>query len=79
MRLVWGGRAADGVIGFLGGIMGGLAGLSGPLPTIWATLRGWGKDERRSVFQTFNLAVLLAALVSHALSGFLTRGSVKPR
>ena len=33
---------------------------------------GWGKDERRSVFQTFNLAVLLAALVSHALSGFLT-------
>ncbi len=71
-RLVWGGRVADAGIGFLGGIMGGLAGLSGPLPTIWATLRGWGKDERRSVFQTFNLTVLLAALVSHALSGFLT-------
>ena len=71
-RLVWGGRPADAVIGFLGGIMGGLAGLSGPLPTVWATLRGWGKDERRSVFQTFNLTILLAALVAHAASGFLT-------
>ena len=71
-RLVWGGRTADAVIGFLGGIMGGLAGLSGPLPTVWATLRGWSKHERRSVFQTFNLTILLAALVSHAASGLLT-------
>lgn len=29
----WGGRLADGVIGFGGEILGGLAGLSGPLPT----------------------------------------------
>jgi uncharacterized membrane protein YfcA len=72
MRIVWGGRAADSAIGSLGGILGGLAGLSGPLPTMWAALRGWGKDERRGAFQAFNLTVLTAAIVSHAASGLLT-------
>ena len=57
-RVAWGGRTADGAIGFAGGILGGgLAGLSGALPTVWATLRGWGKDERRGVFQAFNLTI----------------------
>src|SRR6266478_3253134 len=50
----FGGRVADAAIGFSGGILGGLAGLSGPLPILWATVRGWGKDERRGIFQTFN-------------------------
>ncbi len=68
-----GGRSADGVIGFSGGVLGGLAGLSGALPTIWADIRGWSKDEKRSVFQGFNLSILLAALVSHAVSGLLHR------
>lgn len=71
-RVAWGGRVADGAVGFAGGILGGLAGLSGPLPTIWAALRGWGKDERRGVFQAFNLAILAAVVVSHAASGLLT-------
>jgi len=70
-RITWGGRWADGVVGFCGGVLGGFAGLAGPLPTIWATLRQWGKDERRSVFQTFNLTILFAALVVHAASGLL--------
>lgn len=70
--VVKGGRAADAVVGFGGGVLGGLAGLSGPLPTMWATLRAWGKDRRRSVFQSFNLTVLVAAMITHALSGMLT-------
>ncbi len=70
--VTWGGGLADGVIGFGGGILGGLAGLSGPLPTIWATLRGWGKDEKRGVFQIFNLSILLFAAASQAFSGYLT-------
>jgi uncharacterized membrane protein YfcA len=56
-----GGRLADGAIGFGGGILGGLAGLSGPLPTLWASVRGWGKDQRRGVFQLYNLTVLAVA------------------
>lgn len=68
----WGGKWADGTIGFGGGLLGGLAGLSGPLPTIWADIRGWTKEQRRSVFQTFNLLILSAALLVHAASGLVT-------
>jgi uncharacterized protein len=72
--LAWsfGGRTADTMIGFAGGILGGLAGLSGPLPTLWASVRGWGKDERRGVFQTFNWTVLSAALCLQVGTGFVT-------
>lgn len=70
--VTWGGKVADGFVGLGGGVLGGLAGLSGPLPTIWASLRGWGKDERRGVFQTFNLSILLFAAASQAYSGFMT-------
>jgi uncharacterized membrane protein YfcA len=73
MALSFGGRVADTTIGFAGGILGGLAGLSGPLPTLWASVRGWGKDERRGVFQTFNWTVLTAALCLQAGTGFITR------
>jgi uncharacterized protein len=68
----FGGRLADGAIGFAGGILGGLAGLSGPLPILWASMRGWGKDERRGVFQTYNWTVLAAALGLQAGTGFIT-------
>jgi len=71
-NLAWGGILADGVIGFASGILGGLSGLSGVLPTIWASLRGWGKEERRSLFQAFNLSILTLALISQAVSGHLT-------
>ena len=71
-RLRLGGRWADGLVGLGGGLLGGVAGLSGPLPTLWAGLRGWGKDERRAVFQGFNFCVLLFALVSQAVAGYLT-------
>jgi uncharacterized protein len=68
----WGGRLADGAIGFGGGILGGLAGLSGPLPTMWASFRGWKKNESRGVFQAFNLCILTIALLTHAVAGYLT-------
>jgi uncharacterized membrane protein YfcA len=50
-----------------------MAGLSGPIPILWASVRGWGKDERRGVFQTFNWTVLSAALCVQAGTGFITR------
>src|SRR6266404_1596989 len=68
----FGGRVADAAVGFAGGILGGLAGLSGPLPTLWASVRGWGKDERRGIFPTFNWTVLTAALCLQAATGFIT-------
>jgi uncharacterized membrane protein YfcA len=47
-----GGRLADGAIGLIGGVMGGLAGLSGPVPVLWCTLRRWDRDVQRAVFQS---------------------------
>jgi uncharacterized membrane protein YfcA len=73
MAFSYGGRLADGAIGFAGGIMGGLAGLSGPLPILWAGIRGWGKHERRGIFQIFNWTVLTAALCLQAASGNVER------
>lgn len=71
--MAWGGKVADGTVGFGGGILGGLAGLSGPLPTVWADIRGWTKAQKRSVFQLFNLTILCAALVSHFAAGLMTK------
>ena len=71
MAFRFGGRAADAAIGFAGGILGGLAGLSGPLPTLWASIRGWTKDQRRGVFQLFNGTVLGASLCLQIASGFV--------
>lgn len=69
MTFTIGGRFADAAIGFAGGILGGLAGLSGPLPILWASVRGWGKDERRGIFQTFNWTVLFVALCLQTAAG----------
>ncbi len=70
--VVWGGRAADGAVGLLGGIMGGIAGLSGPLPTLWCGLRGWSKEAQRGVYQPYNLGVLGFALGIYAVRGVVT-------
>ena len=72
IAISFGGRIADAAIGFAGGILGGLAGLSGPIPTLWASVRGWDKHERRGVFQIFNWTVLSASLCLQAGTGLVT-------
>ncbi|MFX9081424.1 sulfite exporter TauE/SafE family protein, partial [Acinetobacter baumannii] len=52
--LTFGGRLADAAAGFGGGVGGGLGGLTGPVPILWVTLRGWPPDQARGVFQVFN-------------------------
>ena len=69
--VTWGGRAADGVAGFIGGVLGGMASLSGPVPVTWVQLRNWPRDEQRGVNQPYNMSVLLLALISAAASGLL--------
>jgi len=67
-----GGRAADTIAGLIGGVMGGLAGLTGPVPTLWCTLRRWDKDVQRSVFQSFNVTMHAITLASYGWTGMLT-------
>jgi uncharacterized membrane protein YfcA len=73
IEIAWGGRIADGVVGLVGGVLGGLTGLSGVLPVVWTDIRGWTKEQRRAVVQTFNISILTLAVASHAVSGLLTR------
>ena len=59
-------RPADISIGFLGGVLGGLGGYSGVLPTIWTQLRGWPKETARAVYQPYVIvmqAVTLAGIL----------------
>ena len=72
-RLQRGGRVADGAAGLLGGLTGAVAGFAGPIPTLWATLRGWDRDALRAVVQNFNLAMLVVTLAAYAASGLITR------
>ena len=72
-RVTGGGRAADGVVGFAGGIMGGLGGFTGTLPTLWCTLRGYERDVQRSVVQNFNLSMLLVTMGTYVGTGIVTR------
>jgi uncharacterized membrane protein YfcA len=73
LKSEWGGGGADGIVGFGGGILGGIGGFSGVLPIVWMDVRGWSKEQRRAVVQTFNIAILSLSLVSHAAAGLLTR------
>ena len=66
-----GGRMAEAVVGFAGGILGGIAALSGVLPTIYASLQGWPKDVRRLFFQAFNSAILSAMLLASVVQALV--------
>lgn len=71
-RITKGGHAADGLIGWVGGTMSGFGGLPGAIPTLWCTLRGWPKDQQRTVFQAFNLFMHMLTLAAFAFNGMIT-------
>lgn len=72
-RITAGGVVADGVVGAMGGIMGGIGGFTGVLPTLWCTLRGFDRDVQRAVIQNFNLSMLMVTMASYVLTGVVTR------
>ncbi|MGC7403952.1 sulfite exporter TauE/SafE family protein [Pandoraea pneumonica] len=71
-RITHGGRAADGVVGFIGGLMGGIGGLVGVVPTLWCTLRGWDKDLQRAVMQLFFIAMHTLTMIMYTVHGVIT-------
>lgn len=64
-----GGRLGDALSGAAGGVMGGLGGFTGVVPTLWCTVRGFAKDEQRAVIQNFNLAMLAITFASYLATG----------
>jgi len=67
-----GSRIGNLVVGFSGGVLGGIAGLSGILPTIWITLHRWDKATKRGFFQGYNLVVLGVSVVFLWLAQYIT-------
>lgn len=65
-------RWADAAAGAAAGLMGGLAGLPGPISTLWCGLRGWSKTEQRAVFQPFNFLMVLSGIVIFGSNGLVT-------
>lgn len=72
-KVTAGGRVADAVAGAAGGMLGGLGGFTGVVPTLWCTLRGLPKDEQRAIIQNFNLAALLVTMAMYVAKGLVTR------
>jgi uncharacterized protein len=72
-RITLGGRVADAIVGTLGGIMSGIGGFAGVIPTLWCTLRGFDKDAQRAVIQNFNFSALLVTMVIYISKGFITK------
>ena len=66
-----GGRPADAAVGVGGGVLGGFAGLSGPLPIVWLQLRGGPSVDQRAVYQPFNLVILALAALSMGAAGHI--------
>lgn len=67
---------ADATIGFTGGILGAIAGLSGALPTMWLALRDWTKQQSRAVLQPYNVTILGLSAIMLALDGAYDRATL---
>lgn len=61
--------ALEAGLGFLGGILGAMAGLSGALPSMWLAMRPWPKGQQRGILQLFNMVILTLATGLLALDG----------
>ncbi|RKG34751.1 sulfite exporter TauE/SafE family protein [Acinetobacter tianfuensis] len=64
-RVQQSGKWADSTIGFLGGILGGLGGFCGALPSAWVMLKNLSKSEQRYILRHFNFAIQLFTLMAY--------------
>jgi uncharacterized protein len=67
-------RRMTALIGFGGGLIGGLTAMPGAVPTIWCDMRGMPKNDQRGLVQPF-----IAIMQMLALALLLGRQSLSPR
>jgi uncharacterized protein len=72
-----GGAAADAGVGFANGVLGGITGLAGILVTIWCGLRGWPKDQQRTVFQPVAVAIFAMSAAWLGIKGAVSADTVR--
>jgi uncharacterized membrane protein YfcA len=73
---IGGGRLRDAVVGFIGGVMGGVGGYAGIAPTIWTQLRHWPKTVARAVYQPFILFSQMTTLILIGFVAFTTADAI---
>jgi uncharacterized membrane protein YfcA len=71
LRIKFGGRWLDAGVGLIGGMLGGLGGMSGSVPAIWTQARGWKRDLRRATMQVYNITMHIFTLTVYAETGGL--------
>ena len=69
-------QMTDRLVGLIGGILGGAAGLSGAIITVWLSMRPYSKNETRAVLQPFNVSVLGLSIIMLALNGAYSLASL---
>jgi uncharacterized membrane protein YfcA len=69
------GRAGDGAVGILNGVLAGSTGLGGIAPVVWTTIRGWTRDEQRGVHQPTAFATFVMSIAALGGAGLLTRAT----
>ena len=62
------------LVGFGGGLVGGLTAMPGAIPTIWCDMRGMAKNDQRGLVQPF-----IAIMQVFALTLLLGKQSLSPR
>jgi uncharacterized membrane protein YfcA len=67
-------RGRNALVGFGGGLIGGLTAMPGALPTIWCDMHGIPKNQQRGLIQPF-----IAAMQVFALALMLSRASLSSK
>lgn len=65
------GKTADASIGFIGGVLGGLGGFCGALPSAWVMLKNLPKGQQRYILRHFNFAIQLFTILVYLWRGTL--------
>lgn len=67
------GKWADSIIGYIGGILGGLGGFCGALPSAWLMLKKTPKEQQRYILRHFNFAIQIVTLASYLWQGIIQK------
>jgi uncharacterized protein len=71
--LTAGSKTADVGAGIINGVLGGATGFTGIVAVIWCQLRGWPKDQQRTVFQPVGVATFAMSALWLGARDLLTR------